>query len=103
MIPLRYGLGNVDWQQRINWEELRKKRVDRANQFMEKYGIGAAIVYNHDRTRYLSSVWNHPYGRGLPYNFVLLIRDNGFPYVPVEKTWTQDGSRRIARGLRESC
>jgi hypothetical protein len=25
-IPLLYGTGNVDWQQRINWDELRKKR-----------------------------------------------------------------------------
>ena len=85
MIPLRFGHGNVDWQQRINWEELRKKRVDRAQQFMAKYGIGSAIVYNHDRRRYLSSVWNHPYGKHLPYNFVLLVRDAGFPYVPVRK------------------
>src|SRR3990172_1344503 len=85
MIPLRFGLGNVDWQQRINWEELRRKRVERAQQFMAKYGIGSAIVYNHDRRRYLSSVWNHPYGKHLPYNFVLFIKDAGFPYVPVEE------------------
>jgi len=59
-IPLRFGQGNVDWQQRINWEELRKKRVDRAQKFMGKWGIGSAIVFNHDRRRYLSSVWTHP-------------------------------------------
>ena len=84
MIPLRYGLGNVDWQQRINWEELRERRVEKANQFMAKYGIGAALVYNHDRKRYLTGVWNHPYERAIPGTFCLLIRDNGFPYVPVE-------------------
>lgn len=83
MIPQRFGLGNVDWQQRINWDELRKKRIERANRFMDKYGIGAAIVYNHDRKRYLSSVWNHPYSKHVPYSFVLFIRDAGFPYVPV--------------------
>lgn len=85
MLPLRFGQGNVDWQQRINWEELRKKRVERAHKFMAKWGIGSAIIYNHDRRRYLSSVWTHPYGKHLPYNFVLFIRDAGFPYVPVEK------------------
>lgn len=84
-VPLRFGQGNVDWQQRIDWDNLRKKRVDRAQQYMDKYGIGSAIVYNWDRRRYLSSVWNHPYSRGMPYNFVLLIKDQGFPYVPVEK------------------
>jgi Xaa-Pro aminopeptidase len=95
-VPLRFGQGNVDWQQRINWEELRKKRVARAHQFMAKHGIGAAIIYNHDRRRYLSSVWNHPYGKHLPYNFVLLVRDAGFPYVPVREE--VDAGR-----VREDC
>ena len=84
-LPLRFGQGNVDWQQRINWDELRKKRLARAHQFMAKYGIGSAIIYNHDRRRYISSVWQHPYGKHLPYNFALLIRDAGFPYVHVKK------------------
>ena len=84
-IPLLFGQGNVDWQQRINWEELRKKRVNRAQQFMSKWGIGSAIVYNHDRRRYLSSVWNHPYGKHLPRDFVLLVKDAGFPYIPLRK------------------
>ena len=84
MIPLRFGTGNVDWQQRINWEKLRKDRVERAQQFMAKYGIGAALVYNHDRKRYLTGVWNHPYERAIPGTFILFIRGNGFPYVSVE-------------------
>jgi Xaa-Pro aminopeptidase len=90
-IPLLFGQGNVDWQQRINWEELRRKRVDRAQQFMAKWGIGSAIVYNHDRRRYLSSVWNHPYGKHVPRDFVLLVKDAGFPYVPLRKD--QDAQR----------
>jgi Xaa-Pro aminopeptidase len=96
LVPLRFGLGNVDWQQRINWEELRKKRVDRAQKFMAKYGIGSAIVFNHDRRRYLSSVWNHPYGKHLPCNFVLLIREAGFPYVAVR-------AEVDARRVTEDC
>jgi len=82
-LPLRFGMGNVDWQQRIDWNQLRKKRVERAQQTMAKWGIGAAIVYNHDRKRYLSSVMNHPYGKHLPQSFCLFVKDAGFPYVPV--------------------
>lgn len=84
-LPLRFGQGNVDWQQRINWEELRKKRVDRAQKFMAKWGIGSAVLYNHDRKRYLSSVWNHPYGKHIPHDFALFVRDAGFPYVTARK------------------
>ena len=81
----RYGTGNVDWQQRIDWDALRRKRVERAHQFMAKHGIGAALIYNHDRKRYLSAVWNHPYARHVPRDFVLFVRDAGFPYVSVSK------------------
>jgi len=95
-IPFRFGHGNVDWQQRINWEDLRKKRVARAQKFMSKWGIGSAIVYNHDRRRYLSSAWTHPYGKHIPYNFVLFVKDAGFPYMPVEQE--VDGPR-----VREDC
>jgi len=91
-IPQRFDLGNVDWQQRIDWDELRRKRIARANQFMAKHGIGAAIVYNHDRKRYLSAVWNHPYAKAIPHDFVLFIRDGGFPYVTVP-TKNQDRER----------
>jgi hypothetical protein len=51
MLPLRFGKGNVDWQARINFDEPRKKRVEKAQRFMSKYGIGSAIVYNHDLAR----------------------------------------------------
>jgi len=85
-LPLRFGQGNVDWQQRINWEELRKKRVARAQEFMAKYDIGSAIVFSHDRKRYISSVWNHPYAKHVPRNFYLLVGGAGFPYVPIKET-----------------
>jgi hypothetical protein len=89
MISQRFGQGNVDWQQRINWEELRKKRLGKAHQYLAKYGLGAAIVYNHDRRRYLASVWNHPYERHYAVTFYLLIRDAGFPYVPVNSEFDE--------------
>ena len=96
MIPQRFGQGNVDWQQRVNWEDLRKKRVQRAHKFLAKYGLGAAIVYNHDRKRYLSSVFNHVYSKHVPFSFVLFIRDAGFPYVTIE-------SHLDAQRIPEDC
>ena len=95
MVAQRFGLGNVDWQQRIDWNDLRLKRVNRAQEFLAKHGLGAAMVYNHDRKRYLSSVWNHPYAKQIPDNFALFIREAGFPYVHV-------GEIDVGR-VREDC
>jgi Xaa-Pro aminopeptidase len=85
MLPLRFGKGNVDWQARINFDQLREKRVEKAQQFMAKYGIGSAIIYNHDRRRYVSYPWNHPYAKQVPAYFALLIRGAGFPYLTLHK------------------
>jgi len=79
----RFGKSNVDWQQRIDFNRLRAYRMDRAHKMLHKYGIGAAIVFNWDSGRYLSRPWNHPYGKHLAADYILLVRDAGFPYMPV--------------------
>lgn len=80
-----WGKNNVDWQQRIDFDRLRRDRIERANKMLHKYGIGAALIYNWDSQRYVSSVWSHPYHRHLPVRFYVLVRDNGFPYVWASK------------------
>jgi Xaa-Pro aminopeptidase len=85
MLPLRFGKGNVDWQARIDFDALRRKRLERASKFMAKYGIGAAIVYNHDRRRYIGYPWNHPYEKQVPGLYALLIRGAGYPYIGVHE------------------
>ncbi len=81
-----HGMMAVDWQPGIDFDKLRRERLARANAALHKYGIGSAIIYSWDSKRYLSSVWNHPYSRHMPFAPVLLVRDAGFPYV-----WTAKG------------
>ena len=87
---LRYGKNNVEWQQRTDMDKLRKDRIARAHKMLHKWGIGAAMVFNWDSGRYLSRPFHHPYGRHLPHNLVLLIRDAGFPYYPGEQRVLED-------------
>ena len=39
-----FGLVGTDWQQRINWERLRKYRLNRAREAMKKYGLILADI-----------------------------------------------------------
>ncbi len=80
-----HGKMNVDWQQRLDFAKLRKDRVERANKMLHKYGIGAAVLYDWDSMRYVSSTFNHPYSRHHPVHFTFLVRDAGFPYVHATK------------------
>ncbi|MFQ5874152.1 MAG: M24 family metallopeptidase [Dehalococcoidia bacterium] len=80
-----WGKGNIDWQQRIDFNRLRRDRLEKANKTLDKYGIGSALVYNWDSQRWLGGPWNHPYAKHIPSHFALLIRDAGFPYVHVRE------------------
>jgi Xaa-Pro aminopeptidase len=82
---LLHGTTAVDWHPSLDFDKLRKDRLAKANEGLHKHGLGWAIVYSWDSKRYLSSVWNHPYGRHMPFAPVLFIRDAGFPYVWVAK------------------
>jgi len=72
------------------------KGIEKANKTMHKYGIGAAIIYNWDMKRYVSSYWSHPYSKHIPHHFHLLLRDAGFPYTergvidPEGPSWLKD-------------
>ncbi|MFC1897623.1 M24 family metallopeptidase, partial [Chloroflexota bacterium] len=83
---MTFGKFNVDYEQRIyNPERMRKYRLDRAHAALKKYGLGAMICYDFDNFRYLGYYTWHNYMRRRPARYVLLIRDNGFPYCPLSQ------------------
>ncbi len=44
-----FGPVGTDWQQRINWDRLRRYRLNRARETMERNGLGALLVmYDED-------------------------------------------------------
>jgi len=50
-----FGLVGTDWQQRINWERLRKYRLNRAREAMKRNGLGALLAMYDENVRYISS------------------------------------------------
>src|SRR5574342_158421 len=50
-----FGLVGTDWQQRINWERLRKYRLSRAREAMKRNGLGALLVMYDENVRYITS------------------------------------------------
>ncbi|MFH0896728.1 MAG: Xaa-Pro peptidase family protein [Candidatus Bathyarchaeota archaeon] len=86
---MTFGKFNVDYEQRIyNPERMRKYRLDRAHAALKKYGLGAMIVYDYDNWRYLGYHTWHNYNRRRPGRYLLLIRDEGYPYL-----WKHDENR----------
>src|SRR6266436_9851445 len=38
-----FGIAGLDWQQRINWDRMKKYRTERAREHMKKHGLGAML------------------------------------------------------------
>ena len=52
----------LDWQERINWDRMRKYRLDRAREKMKAHGLSALLLMYDENVRYVPSTltpgWN---------------------------------------------
>src|SRR5229473_2817496 len=57
-----FGIAGLDWQQRVNWDRLRKYRTERAREMMKKHGLGALLCMYDENVRYITGTltpgWN---------------------------------------------
>lgn len=68
---------NVDWEERVNWERLRKYRIDRIVEQLKKKGLRAVMLSKLDTIRYATSfrgvyTWQFHGNR-----YIALITDEG--------------------------
>ncbi len=49
------GVMGVDWESRVDWERLRNHRVARARQMMEKFDLGALLLFETSNIRYVTA------------------------------------------------
>ncbi len=64
------GAVGLDWQERINWDRLRKYRLERAREKMKAHGLGAMLLMYDENVRYVTSTLTPGWNRlkpGLPY------------------------------------
>src|SRR3972149_2637818 len=56
------GMVGLDWQTRIDWDRLRKYRLERARERMKAHGLGAMLLMYDENVRYVTSTltpgWN---------------------------------------------
>jgi Xaa-Pro aminopeptidase len=50
------GQAAVDYEQRIDWHSLRRRRVDRARDQMERAGLDGLLVWKDENVRFLSGL-----------------------------------------------
>ena len=50
-----FGMVGLDWQERINWDRMRKYRLERAREKMKAHGLGAMLLMYDENVRYVTS------------------------------------------------
>ena len=57
-----FGIAGLDWQQRVNWDRMRKYRTERARERMKAHGLGAMLCMYDENVRYITGTltpgWN---------------------------------------------
>jgi Xaa-Pro dipeptidase len=51
---MRYGTMGVDFEERVNFERLRKERLQKAKEALKASNLGALVCYDFDNIRYIT-------------------------------------------------
>jgi len=76
-----FGIAGMDWQQRINWERLRRYRLERAREHMKAAGLGAMLCMYDENVRYLTGTLTPGWNRLKPGLRYALLCGDGQPVL----------------------
>ncbi|UCH50388.1 MAG: aminopeptidase P family N-terminal domain-containing protein, partial [Chloroflexota bacterium] len=69
------GIMAVDFEERINYERLRRERLARTKEQLKSYGLGAVLCYDYDNIRYITGTHLGEWGRNKMQRYVILPKD----------------------------
>ena len=74
-LPRRvFSTTGTDWQERINWDRLRKGRLERAKQALEQFDLGALVLFVGENIRYVTNVWQGNWKNNIFIRYAVLPR-----------------------------
>ena len=86
-----FGIAGLDWQQRVNWDRLRKYRTERARAMMKKHGLGALLCMYDENVRYLTGTLTPGWNRLKPgLRYAMLCGDGAPDFVRARRSRLSD-------------
>src|SRR5689334_3197573 len=96
MVSPTFGTTGVDWENRLDFDRLRRERVGRIKTELEKSELGAVLTFDFHNIRYLTSTHIGTWAMDKMIRFALLPR-GGDPVL-----WDFGSGRRRAAADRKS-
>jgi Xaa-Pro aminopeptidase len=66
----------ADWEARVNFDRMRKERLEKAKQAMEKNDLGAMVLYHGANVRYITGVYQGMWKYNIFIRYAVLCRDS---------------------------
>jgi len=71
-----YGTMAVDWEERINFDRLRKERLERAKKLLKESEMGALLCFDMNNVRYITATHIGTWAQDKANRFTLLPQDD---------------------------
>ena len=71
-----YGTMAVDWEQRIDFDRLRRERLDRVKALLRKSEMGALLCFDMNNVRYITATHIGTWAQDKANRFTLLPQDD---------------------------
>jgi Xaa-Pro aminopeptidase len=69
-----YSTTGTDWQARVDFDRMRKDRLNRARMMMEKHDLGAVVCFVGENVRYITSVYQGNWKNNIFIRYCVLPR-----------------------------
>ncbi|MBE3580519.1 MAG: aminopeptidase P family protein [Thermoanaerobacteraceae bacterium] len=106
---MRFGQMGVDFEERVNYERLRKDRLERTKQKLKEYGLGAVLCFDFDNIRYITGTHVGEWCRNKMNRFTILpdggdpiLYDPAAPAKRLVAPWIADRVRPAVGSMRGS-
>jgi Xaa-Pro aminopeptidase len=70
-----YSTTATDWQARVDFDRLRRDRLARAREMLEKHDLGAVVCFVGENVRYITSVYQGNWKNNIFIRYCVLPRD----------------------------
>jgi Xaa-Pro aminopeptidase len=70
-----YSTTSTDWQARVDFDRLRRDRLARAREMLEKQDLGAVVCFVGENVRYITSVYQGNWKNNIFIRYCVLPRD----------------------------
>jgi Xaa-Pro aminopeptidase len=107
----RFGTMAVDWEERINFDRMRRERLSKAQKALKESGADVLFVFRSEDARYLTGFRSHLHPTAMLGNATVVLPKDGDPilfsmdyeHCKARMPWMKEGTNQPRSNFREKA